>query len=532
MTFKRIQVAIAAGRLDDAFDLLMGSDDRGHRDGQKWVDRLVDAFVARVSQHLDRGRVSDAKSDIDKAAALAGRREDVADLVWRVSQAEAQRRAQENRDNSAAREARKQVQAGALTLGERLLGDRKDDNALSVLASIGRGRELAMDAASRMKTAIKSGDFQQAIEIALSLPDEVRAHQSVAEQIGEFTAPLLQSADDAFNSGRLDRAEMLVGQLQRLSPHDAHIIELVDSLGRCRQIHESVRRGELDGALRDLRLLAQTMPAAKWVREAESSARQAAQHTQTLRTGPLGLMPAISPPISRPRGARQGTEELWKGGNRRTENRSESSPIAPLIPTGFGPSLLRIDGVGGILLLPHDEITIGCASRSTGYDLPLQIDGSRAPIVIRRRSEDYFAESDEDFWVAGQATRRRLLADGDLIEWGGHQRATGRIRFHQPVAASSSATLELKSGRLKQRDIRRVALMADSLVLGPLGSHFPIAGVKGPIIVYRSSSFDKADGSGGFAIKQPGHGPQRTLGLGDSLLIGDHRIALSQISLS
>ena len=129
---------------------------------------------------------------------------------------------------------------------------------------------------------------------------------------------------------------------------------------------------------------------------------------------------------------------------------------------------------------------------------------------------------------------QEVILSGDVIEFGDQRvggRGVGRVRFKKPVAASSSATLELKDGRLKQRDIRNVALLADSLVFGPLGSHFPIAGAEGPIILYRISP-GGSDNGGRFAVKQPGMAAEQSLGIGDSMLVGDNRFALSQVSLS
>ena len=46
LDLKRAEVAIASGRLDEAFQVLHTSSEREHRDGQRLVDRLVAALIA------------------------------------------------------------------------------------------------------------------------------------------------------------------------------------------------------------------------------------------------------------------------------------------------------------------------------------------------------------------------------------------------------------------------------------------------------------------------------------------------------
>ena len=183
--------------------------------------------------------------------------------------------------------------------------------------------------------------------------------------------------------------------------------------------------------------------------------------------------------------------------------------------------VLQVDGLGGILLLTNDILTIGAASQSASLDLPLRTEGPRHPIEIRRSGEDYFAQSEADFLVNDQPTRRRLLTSNETIQYG----RRGRLKFRRPVAASGSAVLQLSGAALARRDIRYVALMSDSLVFAPSGGHFTLPSAPGPVVLYRVRDH--------FVIKRPNQNAmeRQELAFGDSLLVGETRFSLRHSAL-
>jgi len=69
---KRTQVALADGRLDEAFELLKDPSLRAHRSGQKLLTRLSGAFVQRGQDHLSANRLASALEDCLRAEKLAG----------------------------------------------------------------------------------------------------------------------------------------------------------------------------------------------------------------------------------------------------------------------------------------------------------------------------------------------------------------------------------------------------------------------------------------------------------------------------
>ncbi|MDG1897986.1 MAG: hypothetical protein P8J37_24050, partial [Fuerstiella sp.] len=145
-------------------------------------------------------------------------------------------------------------------------------------------------------------------------------------------------------------------------------------------------------------------------------------------------------------------------------------------------SVLQVDGVGGLLLLSGDVITVGISASSSRIDVPLVTEGAPGLISIRRDGDDYFAESAEPFRVNGRQETRKLLTSGDSIAVG----ARGRLRFLKPVAASGSAVLQITGSRLARRYIRSVVLMSDSLLFGPAGSHFRLPHAEFPIVLHGS----------------------------------------------
>ena len=509
---KRIQLAINSGRIDEAYDWLLKSPLREHRDGQRLVDCLAEAFVQRSRTHLDSKRIEDAKADAKKAHRLAGARVDVAETLVEIAEFERALSDEIQRDNSALGRVREQINIGALTLGKQLLpaGPNREGSALA--ETIQQKQEIAKSIAERIKQANESGDWQKALKIASDASCELRGHRLIAPQIDRLAEEVLNLAEQEFSRGRLDRAVSILSDWNQLQIANRRAENLNSMIGRCWRAKSAIDVGDFAAAEREIGRLDQMMPKTQWIGDTRDRLARMTNELQSLQIGPIGLIDD-DPTISR-----QGVP-----GSEHQLRATDAEKEAPSGETAFGPCVLRIDGLGGILLLPQDKITIGCLSRSAQYDLALQVNGEREPIAIHRLGDDYFARSLQRFRVGGQWTQKRLLCSGDRIELGNTPNH-GRVEFQKPVAASSSARLDLKGARLNQRHIRHIALMADSLVLGSNGSHFPFAGATGPIILFRSAD--------GFAVKQPGNGPAQSLEMGGSVLVSDCRFALSQVSSS
>ncbi|MEZ6129266.1 MAG: hypothetical protein R3C59_11330 [Planctomycetaceae bacterium] len=505
LDLKRADVAIESGRLDDAFELLRSSSERGHRDGQRLIDRLADALLLRTAQHLADGRLEDARQDGNKLMQLAGRKPNVAALLQQIADAEqAQRdRAQYRNDRLASVD--EQVKAGAYTIGAKLLGPPSSDDSAGAAAAKARVIELidakrmvVADATDRIRTAVDAGQFDVAINIIVGLKPDQRAHTAINKLLPFVIEPLVKRGRSELASGRLDRAVATLRLLQPLSTVSAAIDELQQCLSRCRTIREHLAAGRYPDAETELVLLSQVAGNIDWITATRETLTAAIGHLNSVLSGPLGLLTAQSP----------------------AQNFHEA-PGVPTAPSSevvehkhSTSNILQVDTLGSLLLLTNDVVTIGASTRTSSIDVALMTEGDSGPITVRRVGDDYFAESKAAFSVNGQRVTRRLLASGDTLAVG----ARGRLRFVKPVAASSSAILQVTGSRLARRDIRSVVLMADSLLFGPHGSHFRLPSVEVPIVLYRDRS--------GYALRQLGSQDAWTLRAGESVVQNDVRFGL------
>ncbi|PAY20775.1 hypothetical protein CKO51_04030 [Rhodopirellula sp. SM50] len=539
LQLKRIQTAITAGRLDEAFELLMDTPQREHREGQRATDVLIQKLVARAHQHLDQQRSGDARSDADKAQRLAGRTDEVANLVQRVAQMESEQRSRDAAEQASAQAAKIQAQLGHFTLGQNLLPTGPSHSRLA--AEIERKRALAAAAADRIEQAIASGDWSAGIAIVKSLDPELQHHRLVVMKINAMLEPIRAQIIADLESGRLDRGNDWLVMAVAVAPTDARLTELRSCFSRCARACEFVDQANYVEAERELALVDQIVPGTRWIAETRTTLAELARQSAGVRSGPLGLLDGAPP-------ATPSTEKVSDTflGNavkhflavgrepsgvvaEMKNRRARALPLKPQETPGknasqrcfLGVWVLRVDGLGAVLLLDADRISVGSSSRSQRYDLPLQTEGPSAALFIRRAGDDYFAESEAEFGVNDQPTKRRLLANGDSIGFG----RRGRLKFRKPVPASGSAVLQLSGAGLAKREIRCAALMADSLLFSPRGGHFSISGCERPIVVFRAAD--------GYAIKYAGSGGDaRQLEADRSVLLGETRFTLNQIKLS
>ena len=78
LDLRQAEVALAAGRLDEAFRLLGHASVRQHRDGQRLLDRLVEALLGRARAHLADRQIGDARAGLEKATQCADKQIEIA----------------------------------------------------------------------------------------------------------------------------------------------------------------------------------------------------------------------------------------------------------------------------------------------------------------------------------------------------------------------------------------------------------------------------------------------------------------------
>lgn len=461
LAYQRAEVAMKAGRLDEVVSLLAAPQLRGHRNGQKLLDRLVDALVTRGHEHLSADRDEDARNDVFHAKQLAGHRADVAELARQVDVKLADHRDRQRQHDKQLKVAGKQIQAGALTIGAKLVEAMGDPRSTGSLAEdVELQRATLSDAIARMRTALDQGDHEAAIAIYAELTEQHQMRPEVSGVAAEAAEQLCRRANDALREGRLDRLAAMETSCAALRHRFCEVREMAELLERCRRIRNSLTSADYSAAEQELSLLGHVAEDDGWIETTGNAIREAIGQLALIQSGPLGLLAA-------------------------TETNSPALPAAlgPVMSSDFADapqqSLLQVDGLGSLLLLRQTSVKIGGAGRSSSCDLPLLTDSVVAPLMVRRDGDDYLAHSDAPFKVNGRTIKHKLLTSGDTIEIG----RRGRLRFRKPVAASGSAVLELTAAGLARGDIRHVVLMADSLLFGPRGTHFPVESIDTAIVL-------------------------------------------------
>ena len=462
LSLKQAETALAKGQLDEAFSLMRDRNARATRPAQIFATKLVDALVGRGKEHLAANRLSAAASDAAKAIELGGQQPMIVELFERVRAAQAAEQRRQRHQQQVLQVAKQQIQEGEESQGARLLADVSLDQTevkqLSQQIEMGRG--IIEAAVKRAQSAVESDDYEHAIEILADIASRYPNHELVRREINQLMATVHQRWMKDLHAGRLDRVCRMSQFAGRLAGRCAAADEIMKWTQRCVDLRQAV--DQLDGveALQHLGLLSQIIPDAPWIGPLQDSLQAIVASVSEIRRGPLGLINDLEAP-----------KNSWR---RNDENQDlEDSPRR---------LLFQIDGVGGIMLLQNDRVVIGGASRGTGIDVAVMTDGVPAPIEVVRDGEDYWLSSEHEIKVNDRKTDRHLLSHGDVI----HVGRRGRLRFSKPVAASSSAILEIKGAPLSRNDIRRVVLFADSLLLGGgSGVHIAVKDSSSKYVVHR-----------------------------------------------
>lgn len=450
---KRAEATIAAGRLDDAFSILAESSVRQHRDGQRLIDRLSDALVQRAHLHLENRRFDDARHDAAKAFELGGRKSEIAEL-------------------------------------KRLI-QLKDE---SIFAS--NLKSEIDDALASVEDHVTAGRWTAAAQLISNMTPQRAASAEIESLARQVVDELTKKATQEINCGRLDQAAVTFRSLRSLAPDEQRVVETRVHIERCQQIRGKLGSGDFHAAQRELALLSQTV-SASWISETQTAMAEIIKSLDIVLSGPLGLVSAKTGAATLPPQSVHVASEI-----QRVATSSKRSIV------------LQVDGLGSLLLLRKQAITIGTPSLSADHDVVLQTAGLVSPVLVRRVDADYFVESAGVFAVNGQAVSRRLLDNGDSISIG--QR--GRFRFSRAVPASGSAVLEVSGAKLARRDLRSIVLLDDCLVFASSAAHFRLPSGGPPILLQPLGD--------GFTLHQQGESRRQSLQVGHSLVIGDTRFAL------
>lgn len=488
LDLKRAAVALAASRLDDAFEVLTTSKERTHHDAQKMIDQLADQYAERAEQHLNAGRLQDAEHDTTRALELAGHKVQIAQIFAAVQTAKQKANARRQGRDQLLNEVRQQAEVGQFSFGQQLLNklplndhsERGIEAAQQAEQLLGHRRQVIEHLVEQIEDAAKNLTPVAVIAKLQNLTDAQLNHPEIAKRKDVAIQSLCKSATAAFIDGRIDKA---ISSLEMVTNwKHAAIEELAKLLSCCSTVNVAIIRQDFATAETNLRLLNQLVNA-KWISVALNHVQVIDQQLKQLRSGPLGLLSQFDRTVIETPPAQ-------------LQQPQNFNPLRPQQAIATNSNVLQVDGIGSLLLQTQDVVSIGTASRTRPVDVGLLTDGQTEPVVIRRTSEDYFAESALPFTINGKKTNRHLLQNGDSIQIGDR----GRLKFSKPVAASSSAVLSMSGAKLQRRDIRHIVLLSDSVLFGGSGCHFKLPGTTNPVLLHRSGQ--------NFAIRELGKDPQ------------------------
>jgi tetratricopeptide (TPR) repeat protein len=457
---KQCEVALKAGRLDEAFDLLRSPDLRSHRDGQSLVDRLSRALLDRGRAHLSGGQFEAAAQDCERASRLAGNLPDVVSLRAAISDAMAERRRAEQRRERLATAVRRHMDQGQLTIGQQLLAAAAPDDRLERIESeLAARRATVQSIGDRIGAELKAGSWEAALDSLARLDRQVLRHPNVRDLCEKATALVVAEAGKWIESGRLHEAGELLRRHQQLPGRFIEAERLRDALRQCREAAASIERSDAAGAERLLSGLSGQWPNARWMSDALTHVRQLRSSMDAVLAGPLGAKRSPLP-----------AEPLNVANGNGAEHPDQVNFV------------LHVDGAGSFRVIGVRSVTLGPASSSRAVDIAVAADASVPAVTIARSDEDYFVQSQQPVEVNDKPVTHALLANGDRIAVG----PRCRLRFRRPNPASATAVLDVIAGRLARGDVRQIILFDREMILGPgPAAHVRVDSLTGPAVLQR-----------------------------------------------
>ncbi|WP_428939833.1 hypothetical protein [Fontivita pretiosa] len=423
LTIRQAEVALADGRLDEAYQLVQSDRLRAHRRGQTLVTRLIHKLLERGRAHLSAGRAAQALIDCEKAQLLGGNLDEVVALRSQIEQTLL----------TADRARRVEARAGAVETAAQLV-----DSAL--------GRQ----------------DLDRAVAELIRAHGNGCTDHRIRELDASVRNTLRSQIEDALNEGRLDQVGPLIERLARLDPNGLTTRQLRRTLEQAEDAWRAVLDGKIDDARDALSRIKVQWPQAKWIAEALSHLAAVEESLAAVRGGPLGLLDMDDEQPTRAAGPTPAPPRILHGPHARE--------TGDQLPSKF---IIQVDGAGSFLVLTTPRVTIGPISSSQRPDVGLLADASAAIVTIERVEDDYFER------IAGQPTR--LLASGDRVTLS----PRCRLQFQLPNPSSTTAVLDLTAGRFPRADVRRIILLDRDLVIGPgASSHIRADGLSEPVVLH------------------------------------------------
>jgi hypothetical protein len=449
---KRTQVALADGRLDEAFELLKDPSLRAHRSGQKLLTRLSGAFVQRGQDHLSANRLASALEDCLRAEKLAGNVPNVVQLRAVIARRIESERAESQQRAEQLTRAKEQMQNGWLSTGRKILAQTDDQQAQCLLQNA-ELLEIEKDSAvKRIEQILKNGQIELAAQFYQNSVLRGSMNDEAVSLLDRIQQKSHRKVHDYLLEGQVHLAAAFLNQLNGLVSRCEMIQPCSQIVEYSRQAVVQINAGNFETAAVCLRKIRTLLPKAKWVTEMIGQAQTAAAAQQKLQAGPLGILESIllSTVSEMPVVAKK---NAWP-----VAGMHDVSPVQRYNDMDMKMRfILQMDGIGAYHVLCGNRITIGPVSGSKRSDIELVT----APDVRRRQIE----RIDSDYFFGGNesGSDKQLLGDGDRIELS----PRCRFKFTLPNPASSTACLIPSSGRFPRADISGVILMDREILIGP-----------------------------------------------------------------
>ena len=495
LRIRQAECALADGRLDEAFEIVLAEEIHRHRHGQKLIGRLARALVQRGQENLAGHRYQPALSDCNKAEKLAGTLPEVVQL--RAAVCDAIIKEQQARQHEALRvaQAKEHIDNGWLSVGGRILDEAPagDGRADLVRQELAAARLKTEDAVAKAEQALNNGDIEEAMSIVRGTAIAQSRNGRAGELLHQIRTRAIERIRADLDQGRVDRARSLLLRLQPLGKDGTDTAELSEALAWCRQAAQHVMAGKPGVALPLLRKVKTVCPSARWLDAAIADTKRAAEAYDELDAGPLGLAVADASHDGLPKttGGSVKAEGLGDGFSMPAQNHRQASlddatrrnPQSQISEAGDMPGrfVLQIDGVGSFVVFRDARVTVGPISSSVRPMLALIADPNMPAVMLERIEGDYFIRSATPIDVNGQSVTEKLLASGDQISLS----PRCRIQFRLPNPASTTAVLTVSGARLSRPDVRQLILMDRDILIGPYANdHIRTEQVKDPMALF------------------------------------------------
>lgn len=474
LRLRQAETALAEGRLNEAARLAEQPGVREHRDTQRLLTRLVNAFVDRGREHFQAGRFDHADADCREAKMLAGEQPSIAALASEIAAARREAQKTATRKQRIAAEVGQEIARGELALGEKLLDGFKVNGLLSrslpgeINDQIAVSRERIEATSLRARREVNAGHTRESVTAILELQKLSPSHPELAELIDQVTTPVVSRLWLEIEAARLDRVDALIESVRPLIVFDPELTEACRVIRSAKEINKLLGEARYHEASLRIRKMARLLGNVAWLQELAEKVTQAADLEVDIQSSPLSLLESSARESMR-------SEQEFPTMN---------SPVPGIRTTPLPEQMvLQIDGIGSTLLMRQPSMSIGSAARSTSCDVALTGFPGKGSIIIDRSSGRYRITAFEttDVTVNDHHCLKKFLTDGDAVRVG-HR---CRFRFRRPTADVPSAVLELNGTRLPRPDIRSIVLFDETMIVGPgRSSHLVARDLDQPLILF------------------------------------------------